>query len=94
MEYTRLVYRSPRLVREYPLLLSAAICEILPALLLLTNLLTLLNEENFPPRTGDNVWCLAQLVIHRFIFDREELARVAEDCDAALPVENSAKALR
>jgi hypothetical protein len=93
MEYTRLVYRSPRLVREYPLLLSAAICEILPALLLLTNLLTLLHKEDFPPRTGDNVWCLAQLVVHRFMFDREELARVMEECDVALPVENNTKAL-
>lgn len=75
MKFTRIFYCDPRLALERPLLLAAVIGELLPFVLLLTNLCTYLDDEAFPPRPRTNLLCAVQLIINEFGIDRERLAR-------------------
>lgn len=75
MKFTRIFLRDPYLALERPLLLTAAIGELLPFVLLIINLSTYLNDEAFPPNTRWILLCTAQLIINELTIDREQLTR-------------------
>ena len=74
MEYTRLLFRSPSIANaRYPLLISAAISEMLPFVLLLINFSSYLNDEAFPAPFRSNILCAITMIINQFAFNREKL---------------------
>lgn len=79
MRFTRVLLRNPGLALERPALLTAAIGEVIPFLLLLINFTSWLTDGEISARPGNTALCMVILIMHEFTIDRERLARWADE---------------